>query len=285
MPALSVDDDEGPFRSRRPPTPPLGSHRNLTSSSNSRVSLSESNAPQSMAATGSSQPGVIHFGQSPTPPVSSTATSSAPRSRSERLVHSVTPEGTTSYYELCEDDSSSSSPSPLPSPQPSFGQSSRLSSPEAELSRLTLQGSPTSHQSTLQNTPHSHSGSSQPLFQFGMSTTTHVGPGRAASDWRTPVMFRPFQPKPRITPYNIHNEERPPHSFFTDAFQTALNNGLGIAKGIADMIQGMPDFIGRNPVLQGLLKQAESLEQFIGTDTRTVAVLGDSGEGKCRILV
>lgn len=98
-------------------------------------------------------------------------------------------------------------------------------------------------------------------------------------------MFRPFQPKPRITPYNIHNEERPPHSFFTDAFQTALNNGLGIAKGIADMIQGMPDFIGRNPVLQGLLKQAESLEQFIGTDTRTVAVLGDSGEGMCRILV
>ena len=35
----------------------------------------------------------------------------------------------------------------------------------------------------------------------------------------------------------------------------------------------------RGPELEALLDEAENLTKFIGSDTRTVAVLGDSGEG------
>lgn len=132
----------------------------------------------------------------------------------------------------------------LPSSQGQLSspQSSRMSSPEAQFARLSLQDSPSANREP-------------------------GGPYRAVGS------------NLDTGPYNIDDEKPPEHAFFTDAFQTALKNGLGIAKEIADTIQNLPDSVERSPEVQALLDKAESLTKFTRSDTRTIAVLGDSGEG------
>jgi hypothetical protein len=80
-------------------------------------------------------------------------------------------------------------------------------------------------------------------------------------------------------PYDVRNEQGPLEPFFSASFQTALKNGLNIAR---DTVTAIENCIGvSEPVadLDRLLQDAKKLSTFQSSDKRIIAVLGDSGEG------
>ncbi len=85
-------------------------------------------------------------------------------------------------------------------------------------------------------------------------------------------------------PYDVQDEEAPLEPFFTSSFQTALKNGLGIASKLDTAIEKLVGSSEPSSDLERLLKDARRLGTFQSSDTRTIAVLGDSGEGNCCIL-
>lgn len=80
-----------------------------------------------------------------------------------------------------------------------------------------------------------------------------------------------------VVAYNVLNEETPHHPFFSNAFQATLQRGVNIAKAAADVLKSVQSVQGSS--LDGLLKEAEDLCLFHGTSTRTIGILGDSGQG------
>lgn len=85
-------------------------------------------------------------------------------------------------------------------------------------------------------------------------------------------------------PYDVRDEEAPIEPFFTSVFQTALQNGLGIANKVVTAIEKLVGSSEPSSDLERLFKDARRLGTFQSTDTRTIAVLGDSGEGNCSVL-
>ncbi|KAH6678502.1 hypothetical protein B0J14DRAFT_582898 [Halenospora varia] len=85
-------------------------------------------------------------------------------------------------------------------------------------------------------------------------------------------------------PYDVRDEEAPLEPFFTSAFQTALQNGLGIANKVVTAIEELVGPSEPSSDLERLLKDARRLGTFRSSDTRTIAVLGDSGEGKSSLI-
>ncbi|KAH8202846.1 hypothetical protein TruAng_003009 [Truncatella angustata] len=85
-------------------------------------------------------------------------------------------------------------------------------------------------------------------------------------------------------PYNVSHEEAPPHPLFTFLFQSAMTRGLAIARDVEALIQGFRCSIGLDDDLRRLLSDAEKLNNFACSDTRTVAILGDSGQGKSSLV-
>ncbi|KFY44996.1 hypothetical protein V494_01204 [Pseudogymnoascus sp. VKM F-4513 (FW-928)] len=86
------------------------------------------------------------------------------------------------------------------------------------------------------------------------------------------------------SPYDVGSEEPPLEPFFASPFQTALQKGLDIAKDAADAMEraGKPVVAGGD--LQRLINNATELSTFESSETRTIAVLGDSGEGKSSLI-
>lgn len=82
-------------------------------------------------------------------------------------------------------------------------------------------------------------------------------------------------------PYDVRDEEAPLEPFFTLVFQTALQNGLGIANKVVSAIEKSFGSSELSSDLERLLQDAKRLGTFHSSDTRTIAVLGDSGEGNC----
>ena len=80
-------------------------------------------------------------------------------------------------------------------------------------------------------------------------------------------------------PYDVRNEVPPTKAFFYPDFQNALKEGLGISKDTVAAIDKVTVSAGADPNLERLRTDAEELSTFLGTDTRTIAVLGPSGEG------
>ena len=80
-------------------------------------------------------------------------------------------------------------------------------------------------------------------------------------------------------PYDVRDEEAPLEPFFTPVFQTALQGGLNIAKNLVGAIERFGGSSEPRGDLSRLLKDAKALSSFQTSDTRTIAVLGDSGEG------
>ncbi|RYP05881.1 hypothetical protein DL765_009691 [Monosporascus sp. GIB2] len=318
MPTFSVDgddSDENPGVSRNPRMPSNlpGSQLATPDSRPSRRILT----PRSPAATTGARP-------SPVSPVGHTAspasvTVTPPVSRSlfgqgtSDFTFTSSGTGTIPFRSL-----HNVSPSPSPrlsrtaSPTPSY----QLTTPEAELSRLTLNGTSSVHQrhaGSLQP-PAAHSGSpmpndtwlSPPQAEFSRLTLTESPSTRAASGGPPPSSLYQFgspavnrasssgatqgrtpptvSPAVEVASYNVRDEQLPTHPFFTSSFQAVLKDGLDIAKGIANMIQSIPDSIERGPEIHRLLEDARSLSSFVGSDTRTIAVLGDSGQGKSSLI-
>lgn len=84
------------------------------------------------------------------------------------------------------------------------------------------------------------------------------------------------------TPYDPKDEAAPVHPFFSTTFQTALKDGANIAKETIFRSRKLaPSYSPKSdPNLNRFIQDAGSLMRFQGSDTRTIAVLGDSGEGK-----
>lgn len=83
--------------------------------------------------------------------------------------------------------------------------------------------------------------------------------------------------------YDVRDEEAPIEPFFTPTFQTALQNGLGIANKVVSAIEKLVGSSAPSSDLERLSRDAKLLGAFYGSDTRTIAVLGDSGEGNCNL--
>jgi hypothetical protein len=82
----------------------------------------------------------------------------------------------------------------------------------------------------------------------------------------------------------VRDEEAPLEPFFSSVFQTALQHGLGIAKNVDNAIEKLVGSSEPSSDLERLFKDARRLGTFQSSDTRTIAVLGDSGEGNYGVL-
>lgn len=81
--------------------------------------------------------------------------------------------------------------------------------------------------------------------------------------------------------YDVRNETAPRGKYFSPAFQAALQCGLDTAKKIVNAIEHVRLSLHHvDDDLQRLLRDATKLSTFESANTRTVGVLGDSGEGK-----
>ncbi|KFY95308.1 hypothetical protein V500_02839 [Pseudogymnoascus sp. VKM F-4518 (FW-2643)] len=86
------------------------------------------------------------------------------------------------------------------------------------------------------------------------------------------------------SPYDVGSEEPPLEPFFASSFQTQLQRGLDIAKDAADAMETARQSLVEEADLQRLINDAKGLSTFKSSDTRTIAVLGDSGEGKSSLI-
>jgi hypothetical protein len=82
-----------------------------------------------------------------------------------------------------------------------------------------------------------------------------------------------------VAPYDVRIETVPAHRFFTAEFQSTLQDGLGIARDTVPQLERLASLVGTDSGLEKLLGEAKALRAFHGSDTKTIAVLGDSGEG------
>jgi hypothetical protein len=85
-------------------------------------------------------------------------------------------------------------------------------------------------------------------------------------------------------PYDIQDEPGPAHVFFTSKFQSDLRSGLDIARAVVAAVEELGDVNDLDPTARKLLTEARGMTTFHGSDTRTIGVLGDSGEGLSQLL-
>lgn len=86
-----------------------------------------------------------------------------------------------------------------------------------------------------------------------------------------------------VQPYDVRNEKPPTNrTFFKPQFQAQLTRGIHIAESLASDLGRCRPKSGSN--IHRLLDDAQKLSDFQATDTRIVALLGDSGEGKSSVI-
>lgn len=170
-------------------------------------------------------------------------------------------------------------PSPSPSPPPSTSARSLLWSlaqlplpfspvrtPPAPTSSGTGLPTPRSSPPSVQDTP--RDGTQSPREQSPTPPGAAVA-GLSLSDQAgEPV------------PYDVENEHMPPHRFFSDEIQGKLRKGARVAERTMRVIDRLAGAIGEDETLDRLREDARRLRTFQATDTKTIAVLGDSGEGE-----
>ncbi|CAG7563209.1 unnamed protein product, partial [Fusarium equiseti] len=103
----------------------------------------------------------------------------------------------------------------------------------------------------------------------------------------TPTSVFAASPTPELpaptTPYDAAAEAALPHSLFSATFQSALKQGPEIAQEATKALEKMQIGV-KDAEVSKFLADAKALQRFQGTDTRTIAVLGDSGEGKSSLI-
>lgn len=180
----------------------------------------------------------------------------------------------------------SRSPSPLPCRATPQQQSSQLFS-----SFMTPPARTTRAQSTSnsQVPPFSFNSLSSPASdrrQRSLSFVSSAVSTPSRTQLETPDSSYMASPNPEppalVIPYDTRTELAFSHALFTSVFQDALKEGPNIAqkavKAIEKMQAGNPGILDSDVSM--FLDDAKDLQQFQGSDTRTIAVLGDSGEGK-----
>jgi hypothetical protein len=134
------------------------------------------------------------------------------------------------------------------------------------------------HSDVAAGTP--HTSSSRPAIPLSLNQASDLNPSPSGSRQRSisdASIVSDNNDSPN--PYDVRDEEAPLEPFFTSAFQTTLQNGLGIANKIVTAIESLVDSSEPSGDLERLFKDAKRLRTFQSSDTRTIAVLGDSGEG------
>ena len=82
-----------------------------------------------------------------------------------------------------------------------------------------------------------------------------------------------------IVPYDPRDEKGPSgQQIYTTKFQLALQNGIQIAKEALEIISTW-ESLAEDPNLKSLKESAEKLSKFRVSDSKTIAVIGDTGEG------
>ena len=81
------------------------------------------------------------------------------------------------------------------------------------------------------------------------------------------------------SPYDVNREKVPDEPFFDARFQAALVKGKDLAQKVANALTEGHFESEHESDLKRLWDDAKKLSSFQTSDTRTVAVLGDSGEG------
>ena len=79
--------------------------------------------------------------------------------------------------------------------------------------------------------------------------------------------------------YDVNSETVPDGPFFDARFQAALVKGKDLSRKVANALAGDHFEPQHESDLERLLDDADKLSNFQTSDTRTVAVLGNSGEG------
>ncbi|KFY44636.1 hypothetical protein V495_03340 [Pseudogymnoascus sp. VKM F-4514 (FW-929)] len=87
-----------------------------------------------------------------------------------------------------------------------------------------------------------------------------------------------------ISAYDVESEPLPPEPFYSPTIQNALKKGLNIAMQTADALENARLSLVDGDNLPDLIHDAKALCKFEASDTRTVAILGDSGEGKSSLI-
>lgn len=78
--------------------------------------------------------------------------------------------------------------------------------------------------------------------------------------------------------YDVTSEEVPHEPFYDDVYQSELEKSRGIARSATSALEraGLPTVHG--DYLQRLIRDGKSLGEFKVSNTRTIAILGASGE-------
>lgn len=79
--------------------------------------------------------------------------------------------------------------------------------------------------------------------------------------------------------YDVRVETMPDEPFFHPTFQATLKMGIVLAHDVAHSLEKCKLASEPQSDLSRLLKDAKDLSHFQSSDTRTIAILGDSGEG------
>lgn len=80
--------------------------------------------------------------------------------------------------------------------------------------------------------------------------------------------------------YNVESEVPPSQPFHSPAFQDVLRKGLNIPRQLADALEKAQLSLVDGDNIQRLISDAQGLSKFEVSDTRTIAILGDSGGGE-----
>jgi hypothetical protein len=130
-----------------------------------------------------------------------------------------------------------------------------------------------------------HASSSRPATPLSLNQVSNLSPSLGVLRPRSVSDVSDISDNNDNTgPYDVRDEEAPLEPFFTSGFQTALQNGLGIAREVDNAIEKLVGSSEPSSDLERLFTDARRLGTFQSSDTRTIAVLGDSGEGNCGIL-
>jgi hypothetical protein len=85
--------------------------------------------------------------------------------------------------------------------------------------------------------------------------------------------------KDKPSPYDVTTEEGPEEPFFDPRFQAALRKSTEIVDRITTLLRTCGLTSETEPGLGRLLSQAEQVKASGNFGSRTIAVVGDSGEG------
>lgn len=80
--------------------------------------------------------------------------------------------------------------------------------------------------------------------------------------------------------YAVEDEEAPIEPYFTKEFQSILGRSYGIAIQVADELEKLEKVFGEDANFRRLLNDSKGLSKGDISSTRTIAILGASGEGK-----